>query len=287
MSSKLLGTVVLVGIIAAIPLTVLVSQQNQDTRQHASTSGGISEAMPTDFASDVVTLMNQERQNNGNLPPLRLVPQLAQAATNHNALMNQCAGQFGTSPCFQHKVTQLNEPDLLPRISSTGYPAVDVGENIAWGQRTPTEVVAAWMASTQGHREAILNNGKWPDVGCSYIAGNGTDNTRIFWTCDFGKASGAVPTITIGPTQTVPSPTSIVKTPTPTFIPLPPNWTADIDRDGCVGILDFNTWLVAFQTGVIRSGTFPDVNENGALEIFDFNLWFMAMLSLPSDKLCV
>ncbi len=59
----------------------------------------------------------------------------------------------------------------------------------------------------------------------------------------------------------------------------------DIDRDGCVGILDFNAWFQAVK-GTPRANTFPDVNKDGIVDILDFNLWFRAIISLPPDKLC-
>ncbi len=60
---------------------------------------------------------------------------------------------------------------------------------------------------------------------------------------------------------------------------------ADIDHDGCVGILDFNTWFQAI-TGNPRSGTSPDINNDGTVDIVDFNWWFRAMVNLPPDKVC-
>ncbi len=68
-------------------------------------------------------------------------------------------------------------------------------------------------------------------------------------------------------------------TPTSTFLP------EDIDRNGCVGILDFNAWFQAVK-GTPQPNTFPDVNKDGIVDILDFNLWFRAMKNLPPDKLC-
>ncbi len=76
-------------------------------------------------------------------------------------------------------------------------------------------------------------------------------------------------------------------TPTPIATPTPPSQQIpeDIDRDGCVGILDFNTWFQAIK-GILRPNTFPDVNKDGIVDILDFNLWFRAMINLPPEKLC-
>jgi len=80
------------------------------------------------------------------------------------------------------------------------------------------------------------------------------------------------PTLTMTPTPTQPS---------PTLSHLP----EDIDRDECVGILDFNAWFQAMR-GNPRPGTFPDINGDGSVDIVDFNLWFRAMKNLPPEKLC-
>jgi hypothetical protein len=50
----------------------------------------------------------------------------------------------------------------------------------------------------------------------------------------------------------------------------------DINRDGCISVVDFNLWLTAFKTGVVQPGTFPDVNNDGAVSVVDFNLWLTA-----------
>lgn len=50
------------------------------------------------------------------------------------------------------------EPDLLQRAQAGGYKGRYISENIAWPKLIiPGAVVAAWMNSTAGHREAILD----------------------------------------------------------------------------------------------------------------------------------
>lgn len=61
--------------------------------------------------------------------------------------------------------------------------------------------------------------------------------------------------------------------------------SADIDRDGCVGILDFNAWLQTIK-GIPRRWIFPDVNKDRTVNILDYNLWFRAMKNLPRAQLC-
>lgn len=80
------------------------------------------------------------------------------------------------------------------------------------------------------------------------------------------------PTSTPIPTAT-PVPTS-TPTPLPTATPIP--IAADVDRNGCVGIVDFNLWLQAF-TGNPAPNTYPDINSDGRITIQDFNVWFRTM----------
>ncbi|MCL5432776.1 MAG: dockerin type I domain-containing protein [Patescibacteria group bacterium] len=54
---------------------------------------------------------------------------------------------------------------------------------------------------------------------------------------------------------------------------------SDVNRDGCVGIQDFNIWQQAFSTQTVQSSTYPDINKDGAIDILDFNVWYQAMKS--------
>ena len=49
------------------------------------------------------------------------------------------------------------------------------GENIAWGQRTPAQVMQSWMNS-DGHRENILSD-SFGRLGVGYVVQNG----RAYW----------------------------------------------------------------------------------------------------------
>ncbi|MFR8737827.1 MAG: CAP domain-containing protein [Eubacterium sp.] len=51
------------------------------------------------------------------------------------------------------------------------------GENIAWGQRSPEEVMNGWMNSS-GHRANILNS-SFKKIGVAYYVGA---NGRTYWT---------------------------------------------------------------------------------------------------------
>ena len=70
---------------------------------------------------------------------------------------------------------------FVTRAKAAGYTS-PIGENIAWGYRTPDAVVGAWMNSS-GHRANILNcKAKAVGVGAVYSA-NGTP----YYSQDFGS----------------------------------------------------------------------------------------------------
>ena len=60
-----------------------------------------------------------------------------------------------------------------------GISYTSAGENIAQGQRTPEEVVQAWMNSA-GHRANILNNG-FTHIGVGYVRKRQLLDTTIYY----------------------------------------------------------------------------------------------------------
>lgn len=76
---------------------------------------------------------------------------------------------------FDHNSPTYGSPfDMMKKF---GISYKSAGENIAQGQRTPEEVVQAWMNSA-GHRANILNNG-FTHIGVGYVE-NGN-----YWTQQF------------------------------------------------------------------------------------------------------
>lgn len=131
------------------------------------TAGGL-----VGVVDEVLTLTNAERGAAG-LRPLAHDGRLAEAAQAYSADMAARAFYSHTSP-----------EGLAPwdRAAASGAPHRGIGENIACGQRTPSEVVEGWMNSP-GHRANILK----PDfthLGVGY-AGGGPAGT--YWTQLFGE----------------------------------------------------------------------------------------------------
>lgn len=122
---------------------------------------------------DVIALVNNER-NKAGLAPLQYAEDLADAADVRAKEIVQK---------FAHE--RPDGTSCLTAFPSAGY--CGFGENIAWGQRTPEEVMDCWMNSP-GHRENILR----PEfthigVGCH------EDGGRLYWVQTFGASDVVVP----------------------------------------------------------------------------------------------
>ena len=76
---------------------------------------------------------------------------------------------------FSHNSPTYGSPFQM--MKSFGITYRSAGENIAYGQRTPKEVVNAWMNSS-GHRANILNT-SYTQIGVGYVA-NGNYWTQMF-----------------------------------------------------------------------------------------------------------
>ncbi|MEK5232013.1 CAP domain-containing protein [Lysinibacillus sp. FSL K6-0232] len=119
------------------------------------------------FEQEVVTLTNAERTKAG-LAPLQTDAPLMAAAREKSQDMQKNKYFSHTSPTF-------GSP--FDRMKALGIKYKAAGENIAQGQRSPQEVVQAWMDSP-GHRANILN-AKFTHIGVGYVqSGN-------YWTQQF------------------------------------------------------------------------------------------------------
>jgi uncharacterized protein YkwD len=126
------------------------------------------------FEAQVVVLTNQQRAANGVAPPLTANAALGRSAHNYAVVM---AGLN----CVEHTCGPV--PNFADRITQAGYnPWITLGENVAGGQQTPAEVVAAWMASP-GHRANILNSA-FHDIGVGFATSSSGFST--YWVQDFG-----------------------------------------------------------------------------------------------------
>lgn len=123
-------------------------------------------------ADAVRALTNAERAAAG-LPPLALDPHLTMAAQRHSADM--VARDF-----YSHTAPEGSRP--WDRAAAAGCRHRGIGENIACGQRTPSEVVRGWMNSP-GHRANILKP-EFSHIGVGYATGS---RAGTYWTQLFGS----------------------------------------------------------------------------------------------------
>jgi uncharacterized YkwD family protein len=121
----------------------------------------------SEFEQRVVELTNVERAKQG-LPALKIDTELSKVARIKSEDMQK-------NNYFDHNSPTYGSPfDMMKKF---GISYTSAGENIAQGQRTPEEVVQAWMNSA-GHRANILNNG-FTHIGVGYVeSGN-------YWTQQF------------------------------------------------------------------------------------------------------
>ena len=105
--------------------------QQQQTKAPANASQAVQQ---------VIDLTNQQRKQNG-LPPL-------QADTQLNSVAQKKSEDMRQNGYFSHTSPTYGSPFDMMRDFGVSYRSA--AENIAQGQRTPQDVVQAWMNS-QGH----------------------------------------------------------------------------------------------------------------------------------------
>lgn len=116
-------------------------------------------------AQQVLDLVNEERAKVG-AAPLKMNTKAVNAADiRAKEIVNS----------FSH--TRPNGSSFTTALTESGVTFRTAGENIAWGQKTPQEVMNAWMNS-QGHKANILNTA-FTEIGIGvYQAPSGT----MYWT---------------------------------------------------------------------------------------------------------
>ncbi len=127
-----------------------IDQQQTGVTQNQAT-GSISQ-----YARQVVDLTNEQRRRNG-LSDLQIDTRLSSVAQTKSQDMQQNGYFSHTSPTYGSPFDMMRDFGVSYRTA---------GENIAQGQRTPQEVVNAWMNS-EGHRRNILN-GNFTHIGVGY-----------------------------------------------------------------------------------------------------------------------
>ena len=119
------------------------------------------------YEQEVIRLVNVERAKAG-LKALTEDWELSRVARYKSQDMHDLRYFSHTSPTYGSPVDMMKSFGLSYRTA---------GENIAMGQRTPQQVVNAWMNSS-GHRANILNS-SYKKIGVGYVA-SGNYWTQMF-----------------------------------------------------------------------------------------------------------
>ncbi|MED3764544.1 CAP domain-containing protein [Ureibacillus sp. FSL K6-8385] len=146
----------------AAPSAPILQAEAPQAKEETSTGLQVSE-----FERQVVELTNAERAKAG-LKPLEMYSPLMAAAKVKSQDMANLGYFSHTSPTYGSPFDQMRAAGIQFRAA---------GENIAQGQRTPEQVVNAWMNSP-GHRANILNP-NYTHIGVGF-AENG-----YYWTQQF------------------------------------------------------------------------------------------------------
>ncbi|GAA6617247.1 CAP domain-containing protein [Scytonema sp. NUACC26] len=133
------------------------------------------------FEQQVFELTNQERIEKG-LQPLKANAEL-------NYVADKYAEDMSNGKFFSHIEPDGSTP--RDRLEEVGYEAQRIGENIAKGQRTPQQVVQAWMKSS-GHRANILNR-NFTEIGTGFFNNH--------WVQNFGSGDLNPDTVLASPTS--------------------------------------------------------------------------------------
>ena len=169
----------------AIADTHTERQEQPSTEAAASTSDGSAEdSLPVStVVQRVIQLTNRERLKVG-LPALKRQKNLQSSAS-------WMAEDMSEKRYFEHR--DSTHRDMPARLSDFKYSGCHaLGENIAMGQRTPEEVVDAWMNSP-GHRANILSP-HFSEIGVGYIPPSAR-NAYGYWVQDFGSRFDRCPVV--------------------------------------------------------------------------------------------
>lgn len=116
------------------------------------------DANAASIAATIVTLTNRGRET-ANLEALKADSALACAAQVQ-------ADQMARLDRMAHELPGQKYPTLVTRLKAAGYRYAATGENVAWGQRSATDVISSWMAS-RPHRANILTP-DFREIGAGY-----------------------------------------------------------------------------------------------------------------------
>lgn len=129
-------------------------ENTPDTDQPSGDDNSSEENGVSVYVKQVIDLVNAERAKAG-LSELKIDKNIVNAA-------NVRAKEIKSS--FSH--TRPDGTSFSTALKETGVSYRGSGENIAWGQKSPEQVMESWMNS-EGHRANILNT-RYKNIGVGY-----------------------------------------------------------------------------------------------------------------------
>ncbi|MBI2033437.1 MAG: hypothetical protein HYT10_03190 [Candidatus Levybacteria bacterium] len=269
-SSHYLKVTAIVLLILAIPITVLIAQQQQEIRQRASepvtspyptTEIGFTpdslQIAPTQFAVTNLWLHTPESITGVNLM-ITFTPLFADIIS------------FTPSTAFDSVVK-----NTIVRVSST-FGALYI-TLVNTNGLPPTGNIQLGTLSVKG----ISSGTSTINIGNQQLTALGKTDAVTNVTKYYTKVVVALPTNTPTPNPTN-TPTPVPPTATPTSTPTPVILTGDINADGFIDILDFNTWRDEFIG--IRTTKLSDLNHDATIDLLDFNIWRNAFNPSPTGS---
>jgi uncharacterized protein YkwD len=151
-----------------VALTTLAAAQD---KKESPAKEQKDESKITREEQEVVDLTNAERKK-ADLKPLSVNPKLMAAARGH-------AENMARQEKMEHTLDDKTPAD---RAKAAGYKYAWLGENIAWNQETPKQVVEGWMNS-EHHKENILKD-EATEIG---VAVAKSKKGERYWVQVFGK----------------------------------------------------------------------------------------------------
>lgn len=135
---------------------------------------GETEEVPVLDPQQAAQMINSYRAENG-LPPLRLNPQLSQAAYAHSQDLSQNdrISHFGS-----------DGSDTLQRVRRTGYNPRLTAENVGTGQKSLREVITGWKNSSDHNANLLLADAQ--EMGIAMVH-NPDTKFKTFWTMVLGS----------------------------------------------------------------------------------------------------
>jgi uncharacterized protein YkwD len=135
-------------VIAANGQTPKVDPKKKDSKKDA--------LKLSDEEKGVIDLTNAERKK-ADLPPLKA-----------NALLMEAARAHAANMAKQDKLAhELDGKQPADRVKDAGYKYGYVGENVAWNQKNPKDVLESWMNS-EGHKANILKK-EYTEIGVAMV----------------------------------------------------------------------------------------------------------------------